>query len=66
MRDNCTEVVLSNKRCQEPRDTKLGMPRLDGRCYYHGKRADGLSEGASVIIPLDEDEETDESTTAWR
>jgi hypothetical protein len=53
----CTEIVLSGKRCREVQDAVGGVHREDGRCYYHGKKADGLTTGAESIISVEEEDE---------
>jgi hypothetical protein len=56
VKPNCTNIVLTGKRCQEPQ-TPTPVTGSDGYCYYHGKIFDGLTTSAEAITLLPEDDE---------
>jgi hypothetical protein len=53
VRDSCTEIVLSGKRCREP--VSLNATSDDKKCYYHDKVARGLTNTAEAIGAIEED-----------
>lgn len=56
MNTNCTEIVLTGKRCAEATTASPVSGSMD-YCYYHGKVHDGLTGPAEAIGAIEDDDD---------